>query len=99
MLADFVNGADVGMVQSRGSLRFTLETGESLCVFSNVIWQELQGHEAVKLYVFSPVDDTHPASTEFLQDTVVRDSLVDHWRESYVGELGKSMKARGLQRR
>jgi hypothetical protein len=26
----------------------------------------------------------------------VRDGLAEHWRESYVGEAGKSMKAVGL---
>jgi len=26
----------------------------------------------------------------------VRDGLADHWRESYVGEAGKSIKAMGL---
>ena len=32
MLADFVNGADVRMVQGRGSFSFSLETGKSLRV-------------------------------------------------------------------
>ena len=44
-------------------------------------------------YVLSLVDDTHPAAAQLLNDAVVRDGLADHWRESYVGEAGKSMKA------
>jgi hypothetical protein len=70
-----------------------------LSVFSNLVRQELQGYEAVQFYVFSLVNHPHPTAAKFLNDVVVRDGLVDHWRESYVGELGKSMKARGLQRR
>jgi hypothetical protein len=33
------------------------------------------------------------ATAELLDDAVVRDGLADHWRESYVRETGKSMKA------
>jgi hypothetical protein len=35
-------------------------------------------------------------SGELFHDAVVRDGLADHWRESYVRETGKSMKAVGL---
>ena len=35
---------------------------------------------------------THAATAELLDDAVVRDGLADHWRESYVGEAGKSSK-------
>jgi hypothetical protein len=76
-LVNFEDHADVGMVQRGRSLRFALEASESLCVLGNVIWQKLQSYKAVKLYVFSFVDDAHPAA-ELLDDTVVRDRLVDH---------------------
>ena len=36
------------------------------------------------------------AAAQLLDDAVVRDGLADHWRESYVWETGKSMKAMGL---
>ena len=36
---------------------------------------------------------THPAAPELLDNAVVRDGLTDHWRESYFGAVGKSMKA------
>ena len=39
---------------------------------------------------------THAAAAELLDDAVVRDGLADHWRESYAGEAGKSIKAMGL---
>jgi hypothetical protein len=47
------------------------------------------------LQLDSLVDHTHTTATQFLDDAVMRDGLADHWRESYVGETGKSMKAGG----
>jgi hypothetical protein len=38
-------------------------------------------------------DDTHPETAELLNDAAMRNGLSDHWRESYVWEAGKSMKA------
>jgi hypothetical protein len=43
--------------------------------------------------VLSLIDDAHTAAAQPLDDPVVRDGLTDHWRESYVGDPGKSMKA------
>jgi hypothetical protein len=43
----------------------------------------------------------HPATAELLKDAVMRNGLSDRWRESYVCEKGKSMKAvwlAGLQK-
>jgi len=39
---------------------------------------EIQGHKAMQLYVLGLVNHTHPPSTEFLDDAIVRNSLVDH---------------------
>jgi len=47
----------------------------------------------MQLYVLSLVDHTHATAAQPLDDAVVRDGLSDHWRESYVDETGKSMKA------
>jgi hypothetical protein len=41
--------------------------------------------------VLSLIDHTHPAATEFFYDAVMRNGLFNHRRESYVGEVGKSM--------
>jgi hypothetical protein len=38
-------------------------------------------------------DNTHAPTAQFLYNTVVRNDLIDHWRESCVCETGKSMKA------
>src|ERR1700730_13485587 len=75
LLANVVNRADVGMVESRRGLRFTLKTGKSLGVFGYFIGQEFQSHKPVQPGVFSLVHHTHPATAELLDDAVVRDGL------------------------
>ena len=42
------------------------------------IGKEFEGDEAAQLGVFSFVNNTHAATTELLDDAVVRDGLVDH---------------------
>ena len=93
LLANVIDGADVGVVQSGCGLGFALEAGEGLRVVGNSFGQELQRDEAMQAHVFSLVDHPHSATAEFLHDPVMRDGLSDHWRESYVCETGKSMKA------
>ena len=66
------------MVQSRGRLRLTLEAGQGLGVFGDIIGQKLQGDKPVQGYVLSLVDDTHPSTAELLNDAVVRNGLADH---------------------
>ena len=57
-------------------------TFERLRIMRDIFGQEFQGYEAVQLYIFSLVDDTHPAAAQLFDDAVVRDSLVDHeWRK------------------
>ncbi len=78
LLADFVDGADVGMVQSGGGLRFALEARQRLRILGNIVGQELEGDKAMQPCVFGLVDNTHPAAAELLDDAVVRDGLADH---------------------
>src|ERR1039458_1780753 len=92
LVVNFVDGADVRMIQRRGRLGFALKTGERLRVFGYVLRQELEGDKAAEFHVFGFVDDAHPATTELLDDAVVREELPKHWRESYLCETGKSMK-------
>ena len=96
--ADFVDGADVGMVQRRRRPRFAAETFQGLRVFGHFFRQELQSDEAAEFGVFGLVDHTHAAAAEFLDHTVVRDGLPEHWRESYEVKPDKSMKVEQLSR-
>ncbi len=72
---NFVNRADVWMVQRRGGFRLPLETAESLGVVGEFVGQELQGHVAAELEVFSLVHNAHPAASDFAEDAVMRDCV------------------------
>jgi hypothetical protein len=91
VLTDFVNRADVGMVQGGRSTGFATEAFERLRVFGYSLRMKLQRYEASKFGVLSFVDDTHPAAAEPLDDAVMRDRLADHMRECYGVRSGMSM--------
>ena len=78
LLADVVNSADVGMIQSGRGLRFALEAAKRLRVAGHFVGQELQGDEAMEASVFGLVDDAHPAAAELFDDAVMRNGLADH---------------------
>ena len=82
MLADFVDGADIGMIQRRSGASFATKTLESLRILRRIIGKKFQGNEAAKLRVFRFVNDSHPSATEEFEDAVVRDSLADHGRSA-----------------
>jgi len=75
---DFVDGADVGMVEGGGGLGFALETFERLSVASEIFGKKFEGDETAELGVFGFVNDAHAAAAEFFEDAVVRDGLADH---------------------
>src|SRR5712692_5508787 len=78
MLANFIDGANVWMIQSRSSASFTAKSFERLRVFCEVFGQKLEGNEAAQLQILRLVDDTHAPATEFFEDAVVRDGLANH---------------------
>jgi hypothetical protein len=75
---DFVDGADVRMIQRGCGLGLALETAEGLGIVGEIVGKKLQGHVAAELEVFCFIDDTHPAATQLLHNAVVRDGLADH---------------------
>src|SRR5215813_10213707 len=70
ILADLVDGTDMGMVQSGGGARFALKTLQSLAVLGKMFREELQGDEAAELGVLGLINHTHPAATQLLEDAV-----------------------------
>jgi hypothetical protein len=78
LLPDFVDRADVRMVQCRRSTSFTPKALQRLWVFCKIIGKKFQGNEAPKLGVFGFVNDTHPAAAQLLDDPVMRDDQPDH---------------------
>src|SRR5256885_5533526 len=77
-LVDFINRADVGMVESGCRTSLATETFQGLGILSYFFRQELQSHESAKARVLGLIDNTHAAAAEFLNDAVVRDGLADH---------------------
>jgi hypothetical protein len=78
MLADFVDGANVRMIQCGGRLSFALETRQGLRIFGNFVREKLESDEPTEARVFRFVDNAHSAAAEFLDNAVVRDCLADH---------------------
>src|ERR1700693_6613367 len=91
LFANVVNRADVGMVECRCSLGFTLKAAERLRIAGHFVGQEFQTHKTMQASVLGLVNHPPPADTELFDNAVVRNCLVDHRRESYSGETGKSM--------
>ena len=77
LLADVINGADVGVIQRGSGPRLALETAKRLRVVSNFIGQKLQGHEPVQAGVLGFINHAHSAPAELLNDAVVGDGLAD----------------------
>src|ERR1700728_30070 len=78
VLPNFVDGADVGMVQGRSGACFAAKTFQSLRNLRDIFRQKLEGDEAPKLGVLGLVNHTHAAAAQFLDNAVVRDGLADH---------------------
>ena len=89
LLPDFMDSADIGMIQCRGCLRLPLEASQRLRVFGYFVGQKLQGYETVQRRILSLVHHTHATAAQLLDDAVVRDGLADHgWRWTQAAMLG-----------
>ena len=77
LLADVMNGADVGMIQGGRGSSLALEPAQRLPVASQVVRQELERHEATEPGVLRFVDHAHAAAAELLDDAVVGEGLAD----------------------
>ncbi len=78
LFADIKNGANVGMIQGRGGLRFALKTSQGLRVAGNRGWQKFQRHQAAQAGVFRLINDSHAATAKFFQHGVVRKGAADN---------------------
>src|SRR5208283_2779525 len=82
VFADFVDGADVGVVQRRSGAGLATETLQRLRLVGHFVGQKLEGDEAAELGVFGLVNDAHAASAEPFEDAVVGDGGADHEEET-----------------
>ena len=88
VFADFVDGANVGVIQGRGGLRFALKAFESLQVAGDAVGKEFKSDEAVELGVFGFVDNAHPAAAEFFDDTEMGNAAADQtWGIRHEGTI------------
>ena len=77
VFADFVDGANIGMIESRGGARLAAKALERLRVLRQAIGQKFEGNEAAEFGVLGFVDHTHAATANLFDDAVVRDGLAD----------------------
>ena len=80
VLADVVNGADVGMVKRGGGVPFAAEALERLRVLGEVLRQDLQGNQAAEPAVLRLIYHTHTAAIDLIKNTVVIEGLADRHR-------------------
>ena len=80
LIVDFVDGADVGVIECGSGFGFPFEAVEGLGVFGEFVGEKFEGDEAAELEVFGFVDHTHAAAAEFFGDAVVGDGLINHGR-------------------
>ena len=81
-LADFVNGANIRVIQGRSGPRLPAEALQRLGITSQILGQKLQRNKPPQLGVLGLIHDSHPAATELLDDAIMRDGLADHWLKS-----------------
>src|SRR5215831_9171136 len=79
-LVNFIDRADVRVVQRGGGLGFSLKTRQCLRVFGYIVREELEGDKSTELHVLRLINHTHPTTTQLLDDAVVRDGLADQMR-------------------
>src|SRR5262249_47617220 len=75
VLADFVDGAYVGVVEGGGGTGFALEALEGLAIVGEVVRQEFKCDKAAELGVLGFVNHTHAPASQFFDNAVVRNSL------------------------
>ena len=80
MLADFVYGANPGMIERGSGTRFAPKTLERQRVLGHVGGHELEGNCAAQGGVFRLVHHAHTSTPEFFQDAVVRNGRADDGR-------------------
>ena len=81
LLVNLVDGADVGVIQSRGRAGLALEPLHRLAVPAKLFGQNLEGNAAAQPAVLGFIDDPPTAASQLLQDAVVGNCLADHERD------------------
>jgi hypothetical protein len=78
LLPNFMNCADVEMIESRSGAGFAPEAFECLRVIREFVRQKFQCDMTPETEIFGLVNNTHPTAADFFQNAVVRDGLANH---------------------
>lgn len=77
VFADFVNCADVGMVQGGSGAGFPPKALEGLAIVGESLGEKLQSNMAAEAEVFGFEYFAHAASAEFAKNAIVRDGFAE----------------------
>jgi hypothetical protein len=78
VLADFVNRADVRMVEGRCRAGFATEALHGRVILSKPFGKELERDVPAEAQVFRLVDDAHASAAQLAEHPIVRDRPLDH---------------------
>jgi hypothetical protein len=97
-LINFMDGADVCVIERGSSFSLPLKAGQWLRVFGYIIRQEFERDKALEFNVVGLEDDTHAPAAKFLDNAIVGDGLVDHraegiteWQQCYGETLASQL--------
>jgi hypothetical protein len=78
LFADFVDGANVGMIQRGRRTRLSAKTFEHLWDLGEVVRKKFERDKPAEGGVLGFIDDPHAAAAQLFDDSVVRNGLADH---------------------
>src|SRR5262249_31089986 len=76
-LINFINCADVGMIEGRGRASLPAKALQCLRIARHIVRQKFERSEASEPYVLGFVNHAHSTATQFLDDAVVRGPPAD----------------------
>ena len=77
-LVNFVDDADVGVIEARGGPGLALKALQGHGVADQFRGEKLQRDASTQSEIQGAIDDSHTAATQFLLDPIVRNSLAQH---------------------
>jgi hypothetical protein len=79
--ANLIDRADVGMIEGRSGAGLAAKPFQSMRIIGHIFGEELESDESPEFSVFGLVHHAHAATTQLLDDAIVRDGLADHGNE------------------
>src|SRR5262245_4158463 len=90
--ADFKNGDDVRMIESRSGARLLLETAQSFAILRELFRQQLERDFSAAPHVFGEIYFPHPAGADQRENLIMADhSPRHHWDLLFGDHLGRNL--------